>query len=99
MSDKALTRHPATGQPIRRVITGGLGLITVRSKFPTHLSRSAREWGVRFTISSDSHSVRDFVHLRYAMGQARRGWLTKDDVINTWPLAKLRRFLRKGRPA
>jgi DNA polymerase (family 10) len=25
------------------------------------------------------------------------GWLTKDDVINTWPLQRLRRFLRKGR--
>jgi len=30
-------------------------------------------------------------------GVAQRGWLTRDDVINTWPLDKLRAFLRKGR--
>jgi DNA polymerase (family 10) len=35
--------------------------------------------------------------MRYGIGTAQRGWLTKDDVINTWPLSKLRRFLRKGR--
>jgi DNA polymerase (family 10) len=29
--------------------------------------------------------------------QAQRGWLTPDDVINTWPLRRLRAFLRKGR--
>jgi len=28
----------------------------------------------------------------------QRGWLTPDDVINTWPLDRLRAFLRKGRP-
>jgi DNA polymerase (family X) len=30
-------------------------------------------------------------------GTAQRGWLTPDDVINTWPLDTLRAFLRKGR--
>jgi len=33
----------------------------------------------------------------YGVGAAQRGWLTRDDVINTWPLDKLRAFLRKGR--
>jgi DNA polymerase (family 10) len=37
--------------------------------------------------------------MRFGVATAQRGWLTKDDVINTWPLAKLQRFLRKGRPA
>jgi DNA polymerase/3'-5' exonuclease PolX len=31
------------------------------------------------------------------VGTAQRGWLTPDDVINTWPLDRLRVFLRKGR--
>jgi DNA polymerase (family 10) len=35
--------------------------------------------------------------MRFGVATAQRGWLTKDDVINTWPLGKLRRFLRKGR--
>jgi DNA polymerase (family 10) len=33
----------------------------------------------------------------YGTGTAQRGWLTPDDVINTWPLGRLRAFLRKGR--
>ncbi|WP_159053390.1 hypothetical protein [Streptomyces regalis] len=33
----------------------------------------------------------------YGVGTAQRGWLTKDDVINTWTKTRLRRFLRKGR--
>ncbi|MEU6162219.1 DNA polymerase/3'-5' exonuclease PolX [Streptomyces sp. NPDC047130] len=57
----------------------------------------ARRHGVRFAIDSDSHSVPDLAHLRFGVATARRGWLTPDDVINTWPLSRLRRFLRKGR--
>jgi DNA polymerase (family 10) len=30
------------------------------------------------------------------VAQVQRGWLTEDDVINTWPLTRLRRFLNKG---
>ena len=36
----------------------------------------------------------DFANLRYGVGQARRGWLEKDDVLNTRPLAALRRLLK-----
>jgi DNA polymerase (family 10) len=32
-------------------------------------------------------------YLRYGVGTAQRGWLTAADVINTWPLAKLRTFI------
>lgn len=57
----------------------------------------ARRHGVRFSVDSDAHAVGHLDVLRYGVGTARRGWLGPDDVINTWPLAKLRRFLRKGR--
>ena len=33
----------------------------------------------------------------YGVGTAQRGWLTAGDVINAWPLDRLRAFLRKGR--
>lgn len=55
----------------------------------------ARAHGVRFAVNSDAHSVPHLGQLRYGVGTAQRGWLTRDDVINTWPLARLRRFLRK----
>ncbi|MGQ5640704.1 MULTISPECIES: DNA polymerase/3'-5' exonuclease PolX [unclassified Streptomyces] len=57
----------------------------------------AREHGVRFAVNTDAHSIPHLAQLRYGVGTAQRGWLTGDDVINTWPLTKLRRFLRKGR--
>jgi DNA polymerase (family X) len=58
----------------------------------------ARRHGVRFAVDTDSHATVHLEHMRYGVAQAQRGWLTKDDVINAWPLQKLRRFLRKGRP-
>src|SRR5512143_1240580 len=53
----------------------------------------AKEEGVLVSINSDAHSRFDFANLRYGVGQARRGWLEKDDVLNTRPLAALRRLL------
>ncbi|MEU3827222.1 DNA polymerase/3'-5' exonuclease PolX [Streptomyces sp. NPDC029080] len=55
----------------------------------------ARAHGVRFAVNTDAHSVPHLAQLRYGVGTAQRGWLTPDDVINTWPLTRLRRFLRK----
>ncbi|MEU7056423.1 DNA polymerase/3'-5' exonuclease PolX [Streptomyces sp. NPDC046197] len=59
----------------------------------------ARRHGVKFAVNTDAHSVLHLAHLRYGVATAQRGWLTPDDVINTWPLRRLVRFLRKDRPA
>lgn len=55
----------------------------------------AKEEGALVSINSDAHSRFDFANLKYGAGQARRGWLEKDDVLNTRPLAALRRLLRR----
>jgi DNA polymerase (family 10) len=57
----------------------------------------AKRCGVKFAVDTDSHATTHLDHLRYGVAMAQRGWLTKDDVINAWPLGKLRTFLRKGR--
>ena len=57
----------------------------------------ARRHGVKFAIDTDSHAVTHLDVMRYGVATAQRGWLSKDDVINAWPLARLRTFLRKGR--
>ncbi|GGZ98544.1 DNA polymerase/3'-5' exonuclease PolX [Streptomyces bluensis] len=57
----------------------------------------ARSHGAKFAVSTDAHSLLHLAYLRYGIGMAQRGWLTPEDVINTWPLARLRRFLRKDR--
>lgn len=56
----------------------------------------AKRHGVVFAVDSDAHSTRHLPFLRYGIGTAQRGWLTPDDVINTWPLDRLREFLRAG---
>jgi len=55
----------------------------------------AKDEGVLISIDSDAHSVNDFRNLEYGVGQARRGWLEKGDVLNTRPLAKIRELLKK----
>ena len=52
--------------------------------------------GVKFAIDSDAHSLLHLAHMRYGVGTAQRGRLTEEDVINTWPYTRLRRFLDKG---
>jgi DNA polymerase (family 10) len=58
-----------------------------------HILR-AKRYGVRFAIDSDSHAAVHLDGIRYGVATAQRGWLTPDDVINTWPLPRLRAFLR-----
>jgi DNA polymerase (family 10) len=68
-----------------------------RLDLPSDHVRAARDAGVKFAIDSDAHSVSDLGNMPYGVGTAQRGWLTPDDVINTWPLDRLRAFLAKGR--
>lgn len=64
-----------------------------RSDLPAELVRRARHHGVKFSIDSDAHAVPHLAHQRFGIGIAQRAWLTADDVINTWPLDRLTRFL------
>ncbi len=56
--------------------------------------RMARERGVRVAISTDAHRAADLGLMRFGIGQARRGWLEPDDVVNTRRLEDLRRLLK-----
>ena len=59
----------------------------------THL-RMAKERGVKIVISTDAHSTRGLLAMRYGVQMARRGWLEKKDVINTLSTEKLLASLR-----
>jgi len=58
-------------------------------------ARSAARAGVPIAVNTDAHGPDDFALLRHGILQARRAWLTADRVVNTWTLARLRRFLAK----
>lgn len=53
------------------------------------------EAGVKMSIDSDAHSVSHFKFLEIGIAQARRGWATKADIINTYPVDKMLGFLKK----
>jgi len=56
----------------------------------------AREMGCLFAISTDAHSPRELDLMRFGVATAQRGWVESRDVVNTWLLDKLRRFLAKS---
>ena len=59
--------------------------------------RMARDEGVLVAIDSDAHSTAELANLRFGVGQARRGWLSAHDVVNTRPLDKLLPLLMRGK--
>jgi DNA polymerase (family 10) len=48
--------------------------------------RMAKQHGVKIVINTDSHHTSHMEKIRYGITQARRAWLTKDDVLNTLPM-------------
>ena len=50
--------------------------------------RAARSRGIKFVVSTDAHSLRNLQNLPYGVAMARRGWLSRDDVLNTLPVSK-----------
>lgn len=54
----------------------------------------ARKYGLKFSVDTDSHRTGHMDLLKYGVWTAKRGWLTREDVINTMPLVKLRRFFK-----
>ena len=49
----------------------------------------AKEKGVKCSINPDAHHTAQLDHLWFGIGAARKGWLTRDDVVNTLPLGKI----------
>ena len=47
--------------------------------------RAARQRGIKFVVSTDAHSIRNLENLPYGVAMARRGWLSREDILNTLP--------------
>jgi DNA polymerase (family X) len=58
--------------------------------------RMAKERGVKIVINTDSHHTSHLEKIKYGVLQARRGWLTKADVLNTLPVEKFARAMKKN---
>jgi DNA polymerase (family 10) len=56
--------------------------------------RQAKQHGVKIVINTDSHHTSHMEKIRYGVLQARRAWLTKDDVLNTLPVQKFAQAMK-----
>ena len=79
------TAMEVSGDPARMDLDGGW-------------ARQVKAAGGLCTISSDAHSTLDFLNIWLGVASARRGWLTRDDVLNTRPLDELKRLLARRTP-
>lgn len=59
--------------------------------------KTAKEMGVKFVINPDAHHTGEIAYFEYGVGIARKGWLTKDDVLNTHTLAGAQKILKTRR--
>ena len=66
----------------------------VRLDLPDTWCRVAKEEGVKVAINSDAHSIEDLDDLAWGICEARRGWLSAEDVLNTCGIRDLRRLLK-----
>jgi DNA polymerase (family 10) len=63
-----------------------LDLIDIRVK-------EAVRMGVKLCIGTDSHAAEDLGHMRYGIGNARRGWATRADILNTMTLKQMTKWM------
>jgi DNA polymerase (family X) len=58
--------------------------------------RLAKQHGVKIVINTDSHHTSHMDKIRFGILQARRAWLTKEDVLNTLPTEKFAKAMKHG---
>lgn len=57
--------------------------------------KMAKDMGLKVAISTDAHRTTDLDFMRFGVGQARRGWLEPEDVLNTRRLKDLKKLLHR----
>ena len=68
----------------------------LRLDLPDILVRQAKNFGVKFIINTDAHSLKEMEGMFYGVSVARRGWLEKDDVLNTFEYEEFKKWLKSG---
>jgi DNA polymerase (family 10) len=104
LTGRKIGRRPPADIDLERVIEKALetGTFLEINSQPDRLdltdvdARAAREAGLKLVIDSDGHSIGALDYVELGVGQARRAWLTKADVVNTHTWKQLER-LKKPR--
>lgn len=58
--------------------------------------KRAKEMGLKVSVSTDAHRISHLDNMRFGVGQARRGWLSPGDVLNTRPWDELHKLLERN---
>ena len=70
-------------EAVKRGVAFEINASPERLDLSAPLIRIAKSKGAKFTIATDAHHPKHLHNMRYGVTMARRGWLTKDDVLNT----------------
>jgi len=105
LTGRKIGKRPPAHVDVERVIEKALetGTFLEINSQPDRLdlsdvhARAAREAGLKLVIDSDGHQIAALDYVELGVGQARRAWLTKDDVLNTRTWKQIEK-LRKRRP-
>lgn len=62
-----------------------------------HLREAKEDYGCRFAIDTDAHVAGHMVYIEYGVATAQRGWLEKQDVLNTYDLPEIKKMLQRKR--
>jgi len=79
----------------------GAGVFMELNGYPSRLDlkdthcRMAKDLGVKISLGSDAHSTGGLTNMKYGIDQARRGWLEREDVLNTLSWKELKKILKK----
>jgi DNA polymerase (family 10) len=68
----------------------------MRLDLPDTLVREAVKLGVKLTFGTDAHHVDGMNNMMFGISVARRGWATKNDIINTRNLVDFEKLLKGG---
>jgi DNA polymerase (family 10) len=60
------------------------------------MAKKAKDMGVKISVATDAHGTEELKDIKYGVWVARRGWLEKNDIVNTMPLNDLLKELKKN---
>jgi len=58
-------------------------------------TKMAKDMGIKVAISTDAHRTSDLDYMRFGIGQARRGWLEREDVLNARSWKEIKQLLKR----
>ena len=99
---RVINRRPPYEVDIERIIKAAKISKTILeiNAYPNRLDlkdeyiKMAVEAGVKLAIDTDAHSIAHLHYLEFGIAQARRGWATKNDIVNTRPVEQFLKLLK-----